>query len=139
MIPKTKEFSPLTVTDGVTAEGAAAIKIDPTFNEGIQSFVDASVSEPGEAVLAMQGFTSEDPADYMSIIFTERDTVNNELKGITITGGVDREWPDGTQIQANPTAYLLNQLRKNSVYGNWDGGEPDSNYGGFDAIDGGGV
>ena len=25
------------------------------------------------------------------------------------------------------------------AYGNWDGGEPGSNYGGFDAIDGGGV
>ena len=111
MIPKTKEFSPLAKTDGVTAVGATTIKIDPTFNEGINSFVDASVSEPGEAVLALEGFTSEDPAEYMSVTFTERDTVNNELKGITITGGTDQEWPSGTEIQANPTAHLLNLLK----------------------------
>ena len=110
-IPKTMGFSPLAKTDGVTAVGATVIKIDPTFNEGILSFVDASVSEPGEAVLALEGFTSEDPTEYMSITFTERDVINNELKGITITGGVDREWPDATEIQANPTAYLMNLLK----------------------------
>ena len=110
-IPKTMGFSPLAKTDGVTAVGATVIKIDPTFNEGILSFVDASVSEPGEAVLALEGFTSEAPATYMSITFTERDVINNELKGITITGGVDREWPSGTEIQANPTAHLMNLLK----------------------------
>ena len=111
MIPKTMGFSPLAKTDGVTAVGATVIKIDSTFNEGINSFVDASVSEPGEAVLALEGFDSEDPTTYMSITFTERDTVNNELKGVVKTGGTDQEWPSGTEIQANPTAYLLNLLK----------------------------
>ena len=113
MIPKTMGFAPLAKTDGVTAIGATTIKIDSTFNEGILSFVDASVSEPGEAVLALDGFSSEDPSTYMSVTFTERDTVNNELKGVVQTGGTDREWPSGTEIQANPTAYLLNLLKDN--------------------------
>ena len=110
-LPQTKPFTPLAKTDGVTAVDATTIKIDSAFNEGILSFVDASVSEPGEAVLALEGFTSEDPATYMSITFTERDTVKNELKGVVQTGGTDQEWPDGTEIQANPTAHLLNLLK----------------------------
>jgi hypothetical protein len=112
-IPKTKPFSPLAKTDGITAVSASVIKIDATFNEGIYSFADASVADPGEAVLALNGFLSEDPADYMSITFTERDTVNNELKGVVQTGGTDQSWPSGTEIQANPTAYLLNLLKSN--------------------------
>ena len=112
-IPKTKPFAPLAKTDGVTAIGATVIKIDSTFNEGINSFVDASESEPGEAVLALDGFSSEDPSTYMSVTFTERDTANNELKGVAQTGGTDQEWPAGTEIQANPTAYLLDLLKGN--------------------------
>ncbi len=49
---------------------------------------------------------------------------------------------DGTLVENLFTAEVQNDLWDevdSLAYGNWDGGEPGTNYGGFDAIDGGGV
>ncbi len=49
---------------------------------------------------------------------------------------------DGVKVENLFTAEVQNDLWDevdSLAYGNWDGGEPGTNYGGFDAIDGGGV
>ena len=111
-IPKTIDFSPKTKTGAVTLVGDLIITIDNTVEQGIASFPDASVENPSSVTLCVsEAFDSEDPADYETIEYTEKDTVNNQLKGITrAKAGVAREWPAGTAIAAYVPSYAYNQL-----------------------------
>ena len=81
-------------------------------------------------------------------------TVEDEIMSVTVVSSntftVQRGQEDtaraahdnGVVVENLFTAEVQNNLwdKVDSLaYGNWDGGKPDSNYGGFDAIDGGGV
>lgn len=112
-IPVAIAYSPKTQTSGVTAIDADVIVINDTVNEGIESFPPASSDAPGEAVLCtIEGFASEDPADYETIRYTERDVASKELRGVTReVEGTAREWPDGTWIASFTSADAWNEMR----------------------------
>jgi hypothetical protein len=107
-IPIAIPYSPKTATVGVLAIDADVIEVD-----NIDAFPDASVENPGEATLCTTPyFNSDDPADYETILYTERDTVTSELKGVIRENeGTAREWTSGTTIQSNISAYAWNLLR----------------------------
>ena len=112
-IPVAIAYSPKTKTSGVTAVGASIIVIDDTVNEGIESFPEASIDAPGVAVLCTsEYFNSEDPADYETITYTERDVGTNELRGVTReVEGTAREWSSGTWIASFISADAWNKMR----------------------------
>ena len=114
-IPKTIDFSPKTKTGAVTLVGDLIITIDNTVEQGIASFPDASAENPASVTLCVnEAFDSEDPADYETIEYTEKDVVNNQLKGITREkAGTAREWPAGTAIAAYVPGYAYNLLVDN--------------------------
>jgi len=116
-IPVAIAYSPKTKTSGVTAVGANTIVIDDTVNEGIESFPVASVQAPGAAVLCVsENFDSEDPADYETITYTERDVGTNELRGVTReVEGTAREWPAETWIASFTPASGWNEMRGDVV------------------------
>ena len=81
-------------------------------------------------------------------------TVNDEIMNVTAVatndftvergqeGTTRAAHDDGAKVENFLTAEMYENLWdevESLAYGNWDGGEPDSNYGGFDAIDGGEV
>jgi len=112
-IPVAIAYSPKTQTDGITAIAADVIVIDDTVNEGISSFPVASVAAPGVAVLSVnENFNSEDPADYETVTYTERNDANKELRGVTReVEGTAREWPDETWIASYTSAAAWNEMR----------------------------
>ena len=114
-IPKTIDFSPKTKTGAVTLIGDLIITIDNTVEQGIASFPDASVENPSSVTLCVsEAFDSENPADYETVEYTERDVANNQLKGITRQkAGVAREWPAGTAIASYVPGYAYNLLVDN--------------------------
>ena len=112
-IPVAIAYSPKTQTSGATLIGATTIVIDNTVNEGIESFPVASVEAPGVAVLCTnEHFNSEDPSDYETVTYTERDVPTNELRGVTRgVEGTAREWPAGTWIASFTPASAWNEMR----------------------------
>lgn len=141
MIPKGKAFSPKTKTLTETAVDALVIDIDASEGEGIDSFPDPVGERPGQATLSQtDDYSSEDPTTYETITYTERDTVNSQLKGVTrAVEGTAQVWPAGTVIACHITDYQIEQIVENTGAYNMDGGEPDTNYGGAMTIDGGDV
>ena len=111
-IPVVSDFSPKTKTDGITAIDAVVIVIDDTYNEGIDSFPNASVDAPGTATLCTsQYFDSEDPTQYETIEYTERDVVAMELKGVTrAVAGTAQAWASGSFIASYVPGYAYNAL-----------------------------
>lgn len=115
MIPKGKAFSPRTKTSSETAIDALVINIDPAEGEGIDSFPDPVGERPGQATLSQtDDYSSEDPTTYETITYTERDTVNNQLKGVTrAVEGTAQGWPAGTVIACHITDYQIEQIVTN--------------------------
>ena len=121
-IPVVSDFSPKTKTDGITAIDAVVIVIDDTYNEGIDSFPNASVDAPGTATLCTsQYFDSEDPTQYETIEYTERDVVAMELKGVTrAVAGTAQAWASGSFIASYVPGYAYNELSAHTREGDTD-------------------
>jgi hypothetical protein len=86
-------------------------------------------------------FDSDDPNDYETCYYTGRDVGSSKLTGLDrgVEGNTPATWPAETACACLFTNAHWEAMRKNAIYGNWDGGKPDTNYGGMNAIDGGGV
>ncbi len=81
--------------------------------------------------------TIEDEICDVTAVATNDLTIVRGKEGTTIAAH-----DDGAKVENLFTAEVQNDLWdevESLAYGNWDGGEPGTNYGGFDAIDGGGV
>lgn len=100
-------LSPETTTVGVTAVGATEITV-----ADISAFPDPVDGEEGSALLcAVEGFRSDDPADYETIVYTGRDVGNSKLIGVSRgVEGTARAWPAGTAIACCFVAEHLKRL-----------------------------
>ncbi len=139
-IAKAVSFGFPTKTVGTTASGATSIEVEA---------VDGNITPilgTGEftyAILSSDNNFTDPEANYETVKITAIDSsdpyILTVVRNQESTTGSAQEWGDDTSIMVSLTAVGWNELRDNAIYGNWDGGKPDTNYGGFDAIDGGGV
>jgi len=108
-LPRAKAYSPLTK---ITSIDASEVVIDDTEGEGIGAFLDATVDEPGEAVLcADKNYKSEDPDDYETIRYTGRNVEETKLTGVTRNvEGLEQSWASGTYIRSVLSAESWNDL-----------------------------
>ncbi len=103
--------------------------------------------DPGNTSLIVADATGHPDVPFKITIEDEICNVTNVATNtFTLERGqedtVRAEHDDGVKVDHFFTAEVQNKLWdevESLAYGNWDGGEPGSNYGGFDAIDGGGV
>ena len=134
-IPILLEYSPLTELGEILGVNDATAKL-----VDISSVPDLGTGEITHIVLcASDRYDSENPDDYETCEVTDKDTGTSV---VTVERGIEgnqQEWPAGTYVRCLGTAEAWNRMRENVVFGNWDGGHPDSVYGGMDSIDGGGV
>ncbi len=139
-LPKPIPFSPVTQLSADLLTGAVVIEVDdiaffPTLGAGEYTYVTQSDDI---------GYTSNDPADYETIKISAVTATGGGAGELTIDareseGTMRDPWPAGTYISCRITAVGTDDMINQIVFGNWDGGEPGTNYGGFAAIDGGGV
>lgn len=96
-------YSPIATTSGTTLIDADEIVIS---DYELDYFPDVGENEIGVAVLSTDSkFQSEDPDDYETITYTDKDIYDNKLIGVTRgVEGTAREWPDGTVIACIMTA-----------------------------------
>jgi len=142
MIPKARDYSkPAKLTETLAIDGDSVATEDYD-----QAYPELDTGDVFQAVITDSDneLFADPDANYETVeIDSHSDgTISISRRGIgAITGviGEAREWPSGSLIACMPTGDGYNQMRKNVVYGNWDGGKPDSNYGGMDSIDAGGV
>jgi len=111
-IPVAIPYSPKTSIAVGKAIADEVITIDNTDGEGIDAFPDASVDSPGEATLSLdENFNSEDPSEYQTVWYTERDTNTNQLKGVIHKEGTEQVWAVGSVISSRISAEAWNTMK----------------------------
>ena len=102
-------YSPISKTSGVTLIDAVEVTV-----LDIAKFPDVLTGEVGVAVLCEdERFHSDNPADYETVTYTGKDTVNSKLTGVTReVEGTAREWPDATVIACMMTAEHIKKINE---------------------------